>query len=307
MVHTHEDPRSATGVDAARAASTPYRTASFKALDFDFCIESTELALRDHLDGIYAPLRSTQRATHVYRLIDLGPLPGQDRYFALLGEDLIVAGPTPSFPVWSMMWHINNQAVTTNSRLLLVHAAAAESHGRAVILPAPAESGKTTLVAGLVRNGLRYLTDEAVALRLDGDERVVPYPKPLTIEAGSQEVLADLRPEVDELISGYLTGPWHVSPLSIRISAVADCAVPRFLVVPRYAADGPTALSPLRRVEALRRVAEGTFNLETFGRRGFERLAQLVRGCQCYELAVADLERACQMVLTLFDSPEASS
>lgn len=290
--------------DPVAMTDTLFRTANFRALDFDFCVESTEEALCNHLNDIYAPLRSGLPATNVYRFIDVGPSPGKDRYFAFFGEERLASGPVPAFPIGYVLWHINHQAVTTNSQVLLLHAACAEQEGRAVILPAPADSGKTTLVAGLVRRGLRYITDEAVALCLHGDRRVLPYPKPLTIERGSWDVLADLRPAVEEIVPGYVAGQWHVSPEAIRRGATGDRAIPRFVVVPRYAADGPTTLTPLKRVEALRLLAESTFNLETFGRRGFETLARLVRDCDCYQLSVADLERACQLVLGLFDAPD---
>ena len=46
------------------------------------------------------------------------------------------------------------------------------------------ESGKTTLVAGLVLAGLRYLTDEAVAIR-PADGGITPFPKALSVDHGS--------------------------------------------------------------------------------------------------------------------------
>ena len=87
---------------------------------------------------------------------------------------------------------------------MLVHAGAVEWDGHAALFPAPMESGKTTLVAGLVRAGARYLSDEAAAI--DPETLLVhPFPKSLTIGAGSWEVLADLAPAVDpEVTRRYL-------------------------------------------------------------------------------------------------------
>ena len=63
-------------------------------------------------------------------------------------------------------------------------------------MPAASGSGKSTLTAGLARAGLGYLSDELVALELDGavPGRLLPYPKPITVKPGSFAVLADMDP-----------------------------------------------------------------------------------------------------------------
>jgi hypothetical protein len=290
-----------TGVEVAASTRTPYRTTDFMALDFTFRIESSSEALRDHLQHLYTPLQTKSATGHTYRFIDAGPPPRGSRYFAFLDDELLTASTTPTPPMGYLLWHINNQAVTTTSTMVLVHAAAAAANGRAVVLPAPAESGKTTLVAGLVTRGLEYLTDEAVALRLDDDDRVVPYPKPLTIEPGSRQVLAHLEPRLDDDVADHFGDQWHLSPEAIRASAVAGPATPCLLIVPRFDRDGPTALTALKRAEALRLVAEGSFNLPQLGRPGLLSLARLVRSCECYRLAVADLDNACDLILERLD------
>jgi len=62
---------------------------------------------------------------------------------------------------------------------IFVHAGVVAVDGRALVLPGPSFSGKTTLVAALVRAGATYLSDEFAVL--DADGRVHPYPKPLSI------------------------------------------------------------------------------------------------------------------------------
>jgi hypothetical protein len=51
--------------------------------------------------------------------------------------------------------------------------------GRAIVVPGRSRSGKTTLVAALVRAGALYLSDEFAVL--DGRGRVHPFAKPLSI------------------------------------------------------------------------------------------------------------------------------
>jgi hypothetical protein len=60
-----------------------------------------------------------------------------------------------------------------------VHAGAVGWRGRAILVPGRSRSGKTTLVAELVRQGALYLSDEFAVL--DARGRVHPFTKPLSI------------------------------------------------------------------------------------------------------------------------------
>ena len=62
---------------------------------------------------------------------------------------------------------------------LFVHAGVVEWRGRAILIPGRSRSGKTTLVAALVRAGARYYSDEFAVL--DELGRVHPWARPLRI------------------------------------------------------------------------------------------------------------------------------
>jgi hypothetical protein len=62
---------------------------------------------------------------------------------------------------------------------IFVHAGVVALDDGAVVIPGPAFSGKTTLVAEFVRAGALYYSDDLAALDRDG--LVHPYPKPLSI------------------------------------------------------------------------------------------------------------------------------
>jgi hypothetical protein len=62
---------------------------------------------------------------------------------------------------------------------IFVHAGVVGWRGRALLLPGRSHSGKTTLVAALVRAGATYFSDEYAVL--DEAGRVHPFPKPLSI------------------------------------------------------------------------------------------------------------------------------
>jgi hypothetical protein len=72
-------------------------------------------------------------------------------------------------------FHIANSARTR----LFVHAGVVEWGGRAILIPGRSRSGKTTLVAALVRAGATYYSDEFAVI--DGLGRVRPWARPLRI------------------------------------------------------------------------------------------------------------------------------
>jgi hypothetical protein len=68
---------------------------------------------------------------------------------------------------------------------LFVHAGVVGWRGQAILLPGRSFSGKTSLVAALVRAGATYGSDEYAVL--DSQGRVHPYPKRLSIRCGKGE------------------------------------------------------------------------------------------------------------------------
>jgi hypothetical protein len=72
------------------------------------------------------------------------------------------------------------QTVAARSRRrVFVHAGVVGWRGRAIVIPGRSRSGKTTLVAELVKAGADYYSDEFAVL--DSRGRVSPFPKPLSI------------------------------------------------------------------------------------------------------------------------------
>ncbi|MGE0132778.1 MAG: hypothetical protein AB7U82_32265 [Blastocatellales bacterium] len=66
-------------------------------------------------------------------------------------------------------------------RRVFVHAGVVGWQGKAIVIPGRSFSGKTTLVAELVRAGATYYSDEYAALDLQG--RAHPYPQPLALRS----------------------------------------------------------------------------------------------------------------------------
>jgi len=90
-------------------------------------------------------------------------------------------------------------AVVRHSPLLCIHAAVLGGPSGVVALPGQSGLGKSTLAAALVRSGLAYLSDEALALdRRSG--AVVRFPRPISLAPDVWPLLgiAD-QPRPDEL------------------------------------------------------------------------------------------------------------
>ena len=84
---------------------------------------------------------------------------------------------------------------TEARRRVFVHAGVVGWKGRALLIPGRSRSGKTTLVAELVKAGAVYYSDEYAVLDQRG--RVHPYPRPLQIRA--EETGAQRRHPVETL------------------------------------------------------------------------------------------------------------
>ena len=278
-----------------------HRTGRFRALGHDFGVRVVNPVLGRYMDHLFSAFAAPGDPQTWYSFVEQpGPGGVGTQYLVDFGEERLVTTFRPSIALGMLLWHVNQETVRRSSAFTLVHASAAERDGVAAVFPAPMESGKTTLVAGLVRAGLRYLTDEAVAI--DPSRLVVlPFPKAMSVDPGSWDVLPDLRPSVDDAVHPFVRAQWQVVADDIRPRAVAPPTPIRLVVCPRYVAGADTVLTPIPRAEALRLLADSTFVFAVNGRRNFETLARVVRGSDCYRLTIGDLEPACDLVLQLFD------
>jgi hypothetical protein len=82
-------------------------------------------------------------------------------------------------------------------RRVFVHAGVVGWRGTAIVLPGRSRSGKTTLVAELLRAGASYLSDEFAVL--DARGRVHPFAKPLSIRGAGGCDLHVQRPSAEAL------------------------------------------------------------------------------------------------------------
>lgn len=96
---------------------------------------------------------------------------------------------------------------------LFVHAGVVGWQGQAIIIPGRSFSGKTSLVAALIKNGATYYSDEFAIL--DAQGRVQPYPSLLSVREG-----ADLNAK--KYAAEELGGQVGVEPLPVGLVVVTQ-------------------------------------------------------------------------------------
>lgn len=268
---------------------------TFAALSWRFRLSCEPPPLAAHLTSVLGSLRC--EPTDVAADYAIARPPSSPARLFLNGELLLESWASVDVLSY-LLWHINAAATERTTEHVLLHAAAAEAHGRAVILCAPMEAGKTTLVAALVLAGLRYLTDEAVAIRpLDG--AIVPFPKALSVDPGSWLLLPELKPHASTVEAQQLLAQqWQVPPQMIRDDAVSSGAVPAVIVLPQYVAGAATSLEPITPGTALVEVLQQTFHVERQRARDMSVLAAVLQGCTCYRLRSGDLGESRDLVLS---------
>lgn len=128
---------------------------------------------------------------------------------------------------------------------IFVHAGVVAHGGHAMVIPGLSFSGKTTLVAALIRAGATYYSDEYAPL--DEHGRVHPYPKPLSLRDHRQ-----VQHDHDIESLGGVAGE---EPLPIRL-VVATTYSPGAQWAPRQLSPGEGVLALLSHTVAAQTRAE---------------------------------------------------
>jgi len=200
---------------------------------------------------------------------------------------------------WGLNWCIASSA----HRFLIIHSAVLEKGGRALILPAPPESGKSTLCAGLALSGWRLLSDEMALIDLKTG-CLVPIPRPVSLKNESISVIQKFSPEVvfGPLCQGTHKGAViHMKSSSESISAMGQHVKPAIVLYPRYMQDAETNLLSLTKAKSAIELAENAFNFNVLGSAGFDALTNLMECCDSYRLCYSSLEDVIPKISELID------
>ncbi|MEK8048646.1 HprK-related kinase A [Ideonella sp. DXS22W] len=211
-----------------------------------------------------------------------------------------------AFPLleWSMNWCVASQA----HQYLLLHAAVIERNGAAVLLPAPPGSGKSTLCAGLIHAGWRLISDEMALVDRDGSGRIWPLCRAVSLKNRSIELIREWAPDAEfnrltrNTVKGDVT---HMRAPALHVARMQHPAIARWIVFPRWVSDVSPELAQRSRATSVIELARNAFNYAQLGDEGFDLLADLVQGCDCYDFRYSTLDEAVEVFDNLVNSARA--
>ena len=191
---------------------------------------------------------------------------------------------------WAMNWCISAHA----HQYLIVHAAVLERGGMALVMPAPPGSGKSTLCAALALSGWRLLSDELALLDLSNG-LVWPLCRPISLKNRSIEIVRRFAPGAVLSEETHDTSKGTVAHMKVpreHVLRMDETALPAWVVFPRWQAGAAPQLAPRPKADAMMELGRNAFNYQMLGRAGFERLADLVSACDCYDFSYSRLDDA---------------
>jgi len=184
-------------------------------------------------------------------------------------------------------WCVGNEA----NQFLVIHSATLERNGRALLMPAPPGSGKSTLCAALIARGWRLLSDE-FALVDPATRLLVPVPRPVALKDRSIDLISEWTPDArfgPSLINNENQLLAYMRPPAPSVQASGDRCPAGLIVIPEYSAGAEPTVTPLTRARAVVHLADNSFNYNLHGRLGFDCLADLADQAPCVRLRYAAL------------------
>lgn len=264
----------------------------YAVLGYSFRVRTAE---REHglfVDRVLEPFRMV-RANGV-PCYEMSKGPEGDRFVLRLDGRLVQQAELPAPVLDYLIWDVNVVGVDETTGFLALHASAASLDGVGVVMSAPMDSGKTTLVAGLTRAGFSYLTDEAALIDL-GTGMLHPFPKALWMDRRSVDVVGlgtDLPLDQRGLMENHI----HVRAEDIRSASVGDPCPVGVVLAPRYTEGAESRIEPMKRADMLMMLAGNSFNFRKLAPPALDLLAKLLRDTRCYRLQVGDLDSAIELV-----------
>lgn len=205
--------------------------------------------------------------------------------FRMAGQHFRYAKPAIALPIFE--WGFNWLVTSFSNRYLTFHAAVLAKGDRAVILPAPPGSGKSTMCALMMLHGWRLLSDEHCFIdRVNGD--LVPFVRPISLKNNSIDVISRYQSVqstnlvFDDTLKGRMA---YVAPSPESWRDVSRPAKPIAVIFPQFIANEPNVtVEPMQQSELFVAMIENSFNFSVFGEEAFHLLTDLVSKVQACRL-----------------------
>ncbi|HRQ59476.1 MAG TPA: HprK-related kinase A [Azoarcus taiwanensis] len=201
--------------------------------------------------------------------------------------------PLPGKQAFAMLeWGMNWCIYTHAHQYLIIHGAALERNGEALVLPAPSGSGKSTLCAALMNRGWRLLSDELILID-PKDLKLRALSRPVSLKNRSIDVLREFAPDA------YISTPIrntskgtvaHMRPSRDSTERIGEHASLRWVVFPRFEEKAPLRLNAIGKAEMFMALADNAFNYTVMGELGFSALASLVDQASGFRADYGSLE-----------------
>ena len=172
---------------------------------------------------------------------------------------------------------LHTQVASQSSERLFVHAGVAAWNGRAIVIPGRSFSGKTSLVAALVRAGATYYSDEYAVF--DDAGQVYPYARPLALRDASGE--AQPARTVESLGGTAGTGPLPVGTI----------------VAAEYNAGSRWQPRPLSQAQAMMTLLDNTLQVRRQPQRTMDTLQKVAMGAGAVRGKRGEAETAASWIL----------
>lgn len=222
-----------------------------------------------------------------------------------IGGDYVLpdAAPLPlALGLLAAEMGMNLQMALGHKRHLLLHAAAVEREGRAVLMTGHSGAGKSTLAALLGERGWRFMGDEFALVDVE-DGRVHPFPRPVSLKNEALGLFEGVDPaRLGPVLEGTPKGTIrHLRPNPEALARMDEPAMPALLLFPRFGRDLDSAVRPVGAAEVFVRLTQASTNYVALGEPAFGQVGRRLLSLPVRAIDYPDGETGVALVERLWE------